>query len=237
MSLDTSTGEVVAMGEAEARDLIDSIRSTGDIMWRQIVRAFHGRAWIALGYQSWDELCEHEFDGARIKLPREDRREVVASLRDAGMSTRAIGAAIGVSHETAAGDLRGVRNLTPDDPDPTPPHGIERPAVNLDDEIAEAEVVDAGPIEHRPIVGLDGKRYPQPKPAPVSADEQRARDLTESIARHARNLERIISLWPWLSDFAIDPHRTEVIARLTEHDRHLLARIEARIIPLDQEET
>jgi hypothetical protein len=31
------------------------------------------------------------------------------------MSTRAIGAATGVSHETVAADLRGVRNLTPDD--------------------------------------------------------------------------------------------------------------------------
>ena len=78
------------------------------------VKAFQGRAWVALGYESWDSYCDAEFDGGRLQLPREQRREVVASLAEAGMSTRAIAAATGMSHMTAARDLAGVANLTPD---------------------------------------------------------------------------------------------------------------------------
>lgn len=211
MSLvDTTTGEVAVMSEHDARELIDSLRSAVEIAERQIIRAWQGRAWLALGYESWDEMIAHEFHSQYIKIAPDDRRAKAIEMARVGMSTRATAAALGVSHQTIANDLAGVKDLTPDDRDEPEPASV---------------------------TGLDGKSYPKPAPKPeLTPEEQRARDLDESISRHARNLERLISLWPWLSDFAIDPHRDEVIARLTEHDRNLLARIEARLIPLDQED-
>jgi len=48
------------------------------------------------------------------RLGREDRKQVVAELRQAGLSTRAIGEALGISHEQARQDAAGVKNLTPE---------------------------------------------------------------------------------------------------------------------------
>jgi transposase len=64
------------------------------------------RQWLALGYHSWDELCADHFDGHRIALPAPERREAVAGLRDAGMSTRAIASVVGVSDFTVRQDLK-----------------------------------------------------------------------------------------------------------------------------------
>lgn len=97
-----------ALAASAARELVDAIRQSTEIVWRQVVRAYEGRAWLALGYGSWDELCDAELDGAHLRLPREERQEVVASLRDSGMSTRAIAAATGVSVGTVHADLAGT---------------------------------------------------------------------------------------------------------------------------------
>jgi hypothetical protein len=104
------TSEVATYGDA--RDRIDRIKAHVTAAWSDIVEAYRQRDWITLGYADWDTLCAEEFGGARIALPIEDRREVVADLRGAGMSTRAIGSAIGVHHSTVADDLASVGNPT-----------------------------------------------------------------------------------------------------------------------------
>lgn len=43
-----------------------------------IKRAFFGRVWLAMGYESWSEWCDCELDGFR--LPAVERREVVIEL-------------------------------------------------------------------------------------------------------------------------------------------------------------
>ncbi len=215
MSLvDTETGEVVQMDESTARDLVDSIRRAGERMWQQIVRAFQGRAWIALGYSSWDEMCEHEFDGARIKLPREERREVVASLSDAGMSTRAIGAAIGVSDGTVRNDMKpdaGAQSYAPADPD---------------DAITDAEIVeDVGPVDHKPITGLDGKTYPKPEPKPSPKTPP---DRTRAAVAERRRLIR---------EMAADGHTSHQIAKklnLTVESLRAICRAEDITIVADK---
>ncbi len=51
-----------------------------------------------------------------MRVPVGHRHEAVAGLRGAGMSTRAIGSALGVSHQTVANDLAsGVKSLTPEE--------------------------------------------------------------------------------------------------------------------------
>ncbi|WP_156664677.1 hypothetical protein [Mycobacterium sp. 852002-51057_SCH5723018] len=50
-----------------------------------ITQAYMHRAWDALGYSSWDDYCIREFGTTRLRLPREERAEVVTSLRESGL--------------------------------------------------------------------------------------------------------------------------------------------------------
>lgn len=113
----------------EAREFVEQVRASVQDIKEWIVRAVKGRAWLALGYASWDEMCEAEFDGAVIRLPREDRREVVSSLREAGLSTRAIGSALGVDHKTVVNDIQSTGEFSPVGPGKvTSLDGRQRPA-------------------------------------------------------------------------------------------------------------
>ncbi|GAA4928938.1 hypothetical protein GCM10023224_05390 [Streptomonospora halophila] len=102
----------IAVSPARARELTDRIKIAVDATWALITEAYTTRAWAALGYDSWDAYCAEEFGAARLKLPREERQEVVGSLRDAGLSIRAIASATGSSKTTVTGDLSQIG--TPD---------------------------------------------------------------------------------------------------------------------------
>lgn len=114
--VNAETGEIVLMSEVEARHLVDQINATADRLADLAIEAYTGRAWLSLGYASWEA-----FTAAEIQLPklgRDERRELVASLRSAGMSTRAIGSAIGVSDGTVRNDIgSGAQNYAPEQPD------------------------------------------------------------------------------------------------------------------------
>lgn len=178
--------EVKPFTAAEARELTDRIRKTLRVGHDLIVTAFKGRAWAALGYDSWDAYCAGEFAEARmVRLDREQRREIVAEMRGAGMSTRAIASGLGVNHSTVIRD------------------GAAGPQVNA----------SAPPA---PVTGLDGKTYTRPAPphegvvdgvvvdtntgeiAPQRAPQRRALpdqffdaafDLTKAVERVARLVE------------------------------------------------
>lgn len=117
MSLvDADTGEVIETLTADqARALTDRIKVAVEATWHLVIEAYQGRAWATLGYSSWDDYCTREFGTSRLRLPREERQEVVASLRDSGLSLRAIAAATGESKDTVAREIRsGVSPATPD---------------------------------------------------------------------------------------------------------------------------
>ena len=97
----------------DARNLTDKIKAGTAALWELIKEAYASRAWASLGYASWDDYCTQEFGTSRIRLPREERQEVVASMREIGMSTRAIASATGMSAMQASRDSRGVTNVTP----------------------------------------------------------------------------------------------------------------------------
>lgn len=88
----------------EARALVDDIRADAEVMVPKVRRAFEGRAWRALGYASWDELRAAEFPAIHVAI--EGRPAAVHELREAGMSQRQIGAALGVSEGTVRNDMR-----------------------------------------------------------------------------------------------------------------------------------
>ena len=94
----------IEISPASARELTDRIKVGVDAVWDMIKRAYTSRAWSVLGYSSWDDYCTREFGTSRIRLPREERQEVVASMREIGMSTRAIASATGVSKNTITAD-------------------------------------------------------------------------------------------------------------------------------------
>lgn len=92
----------------EARKLTDRIRDAVSKLLPLIKEAFDRRADVALGYPNWIAYCDAELRG--IRLPVSERREAVVELRQAGMSTRAIAAATGVSKGTVDNDLSQLAN-------------------------------------------------------------------------------------------------------------------------------
>ena len=107
--------KVPVMDADEARSLTDQIKNGIEVLWDFIKRAYTGRAWIALGYSSWDEYCDREFGQTRLRLPREERNEVVCSLRESGLSVRAISSATGLGVGTVHREIEaGVPNGTPE---------------------------------------------------------------------------------------------------------------------------
>jgi hypothetical protein len=103
----------------EARTRADRIRSGMRVLaeWQDdVIAAYVARDWAALGYESWAAYLDGEYGEHRIRLPRDQRREIVAGMAQAGMSTRAIGSAIGVHHDTVHRDVQAtVGNPTVDE--------------------------------------------------------------------------------------------------------------------------
>lgn len=127
----------------EARALTDRIKVAVEGTWQMIREAYVSRAWAALGYDTWDAYCAAEFGTSRLALPREERREVVASLAESGLSVRAIAAATATPRETVRRDLEAT--------DPF------RPA--------------NGSVGPRTVQGVNGKTYVQPTPQPASDED------------------------------------------------------------------
>jgi hypothetical protein len=133
------TDIVEASTAEEARTRAERIRAGMRVLaeWQQdVITAYAARDWEALGYTSWDAYLDGEYGEHRVRLPRDQRREIVAGMAQAGMSTRAIGAAIGSSHMTVQRDL-------------------DQPSVT--------DVPDDRPAT---VKSLDGRERPATRPAP-----------------------------------------------------------------------
>ena len=220
---------IIDLSADDARELTERIQHGLRGIHHLVIRAYQGRAWIAMGYASWDAYCDGELAGARPALPRDERRELVGELRDAGMSTRAIGAAVGVSPSTVHSDLGApVQNRTRE----------------MSDSPLDNEALFREPVAASPVTGTDGKTYaPRPQSQPQrssepawSADEQAMRAAVErgevvvaSLREpHARlvawaasvgKYERIDRKSPWGNPFEIpdDGDRNTVITKYADH--------------------
>ena len=116
--------ETAPYTKAQARRVTEQIKLDLIGVWHLIADAYKGRIWIPLGYSNWDEYCGTEFGCSRLRLPREERPEMVASLRESGLSLRAIAAATGDHYSTISRELGRVANATreptEDDADESP---------------------------------------------------------------------------------------------------------------------
>lgn len=100
----------------EARRITERIRVVGrtyaearDKLAALITEAQERRAWEVLGFSSWTEYVAEVFSDEPLRLSRDERREIVGELSDAGMSTRAIAPIVGVDQKTISNDLRRPR--------------------------------------------------------------------------------------------------------------------------------
>lgn len=152
----------------QARHLTDRIKVAVDGTWLLIQEAYTSRAWAALGYRSWDDYCTREFGTSRLRLPREERQEVVASMRELGMSVRAIASATGEPRSTVSDVVSGVRDRTPELRSPEWDAAFQENDTDpeaLDDDtyaaLTQPTSGDYGVVpDPRTVTGTDGKSYP-----------------------------------------------------------------------------
>jgi hypothetical protein len=180
--------EIVQASTAEeARTRADRIRTGMRVLaeWQaDVIAAYASRDHVALGYETWDAYLDGEYGEHRVRLPRDQRREIVAGMSAAGMSSRAIGAAVGSSYATVQRDLEATdTNVSVGEPRTVLSlDGRERPAVRepAADEVVDAELVDEPARPEPPKV----KRRPLPE-----AFTDAGRDLTRAAERLARLTE------------------------------------------------
>jgi len=109
-------GDVPISTLEEARARADRIRAGIGVVARlqdDIVTAYRRRDWAQLGYRAWEEYVAGEFGGHHVRLPRPQRQEIVARLHEEGLSTRAIGVALGVDQRTVRRDLPAEVDTAP----------------------------------------------------------------------------------------------------------------------------
>lgn len=193
--------EQPAVTEETARALTEQIRECVEHAWELIEQAFLSRAWTALGYATWDEYCAAEFDGARIRIPREDRAEVVASMREIGMSTRAIAAATGLGYGTVQ------RDLTDQSGDP---NGSPDSVVGLDGKAYQPKPVD----REDNTAPEDDEEQREPGGSAQEAPSKRRRPITESFATARWELlKKAESLARLAADDRFDRHADQLAQR------------------------
>jgi hypothetical protein len=91
---------------------------------RIIAEIWEGQQWKALGFATWDDACrEYLGSGWRPWDSIDQRRSIVAELTERGMSTRAIGATLGVGQMTVVRDQASGESH--DSPDPVPVVGLD----------------------------------------------------------------------------------------------------------------
>lgn len=150
----------------EARARVDRIKTGVEVIWSLIVESYQARDWDALGYSSWDDMCTREFGTSRLRLPREERAETVHSLRDAGLSLRAISSATGHSVNTVRAALTEVYQSDTPEPPVDRATGEVLDVEAVAEHLAEADngyAETAADVQATaPVTGIDGKTYHRP---------------------------------------------------------------------------
>jgi hypothetical protein len=157
----------VNVPEVLARERADKIRHHLEIAAAGLqvaaglaAKAYRARDWETLGYESWAAYCTGEFALARLKWPAGDREPVIAAFAAAGLSSRAVAAALGTSQSTAARELRTAR---------TAQTARRRPGESDDSPAPPLARVSEPP----PVQGLDGRAYPVRDVQPPQPDAGR----------------------------------------------------------------
>ena len=135
------------------------IREQMDGLGELIARAKTGQVWQVLGYKSWTAYVAEVMGEQPMRLPREQRRELVSYLAGEGMSTRAIAPVIGTDQSTVVRDVQATDANA----------SVEQPQSGSAEIAAPEELYSSAPAPIRPatVVSLDGRIRPASQPAPA----------------------------------------------------------------------
>lgn len=220
--------------EQTARDLTAQLRQVADQLGQQldvfqnlITEAYTRRVWVPLGYSSWDTYVAGELP-ALPRLARAERRELVAALTDAGLSTRAITPAIGANRRTVMADQQLVHSAPV--ADDTVAHDtaaadqhstVGNPTVahntithDTEPDIVDAEIVEDAPEPPPAITGLNGKTYSR-QPRDIPPVKTRRSPLIDDVSRVIVQMDKLADRLRELSHDDRFPSVTEQI-----HGRH-----------------
>lgn len=174
--------EIDLPSAAQARALTDRIKVAVEGTWLLIQEAYTSRAWHVLGYESWDAYCSAEFGTSRLRLPREERQEVVSSLREIGMSYPAIAVATGLG----VGTVHRAASTFPDGK-------VEQPEVVTGTNGKKYAATRPAPPSGRDaelLAGADCTPVAEPEPPAPAAPKPKRRPLPDAFADAARDLAR-----------------------------------------------
>lgn len=206
------TALTVAMTEHEARRVTERIRAIAVTVKDQLEKlqtllneARDGEAWRVLGYASWTAYLADVMGEQPLRLPRDERQQIVGYLAGEGMSSRAIAPIVGATHSTVQQDVKaGGRNLPPEPQVNTVTGEVSVDYVtdqaDLDTALADAgfETESEAPAPAQSITGRDGKQYTRPEP-----QTPRRAPLPDAFWRATYDLTKV----------------TERLGRLTQDDR------------------
>ena len=209
--------------------LLDSVAGQMDRLAHAVQDAYAKRVDRVLGYDSWADYAEHEFGPHTANLAAPIRRELVSHLSEAGMSTRAIAPAVGVSQMQAVRDVHAEvkHNVSPDSessdysvsaPDYEDDTKLSPIATVEHHDIAEPVNPDTGEIleepepsaepEPKPVTGLDGKTYQRSMPS-----KPRRNPITDQFTHRTVELTRLVdSFTRLIEDDRFDTNKQNIAA-------------------------
>jgi len=202
------TAGIVRENMPKLQALIDEARDCGDDR--------------LLGYASWTAYVSDAFSDEPMRLPREERQQLVAMLAGEGMSTRAIAPIVGVDNKTVHNDIKRaaapVENSTPE---PAPSNSF---ADQIARDVEEAvianpqtgEVIDAPEVAPeavpttKPITGLDGKSYS----APVDRESRRRSLVDDAYKANTELWKAIERIRTICADDRFTRNKADILAAL-----------------------
>lgn len=103
--VNTVTGEIVEATYADVKHSVEKAKASLEQAAEQIVWQIEHQAWTVLGYSDWNAMREGEYGGAAFMVPRAERPELVARMRQSGLTQQEIADTAGISRRTVADDL------------------------------------------------------------------------------------------------------------------------------------
>ena len=237
--LDIIDAEVVedALSYGDALDGMNALASEARDINEQIARyteraafLWSHRAWEVLGHKTWAECVEER--GAQLRLPRADRRELVALLDQKGMTTRAIAPVVGASIGTVHADLSsGVQNRTPD-AEPRTKTGLDgktyttqprKPATTLRDagvvDMATGEIYDPATVTPENRAERQAERERMLSLYTDAGIFSQALNRLNMLAdpRHVEHYLEVARVGNTRPDFSMKHHNPESIRAIAQH--------------------
>ena len=221
MSADADDQVPTDLTHDEARTLVDNVRQSLEQVRDDILRLWSGRGWIALGYASWDELCDAEF---RVRLQLQDRQAVTRELSDSGMSNRGIASAVGVDEHTVRRDLRLTEHELRDLQDTLDLVAAEEAKDAWMYARSDPGAAIAAPGDTSRVTGKDGRSYPRTHPVGPQLTRPRVRSDQQTLEAAWDTVEPIQNAVQSLRGAAAQL-RDSGLSRLSTNDRVELAQL------------